>query len=174
MHAPYREGQFFLLPLGKGTAQYAVGLIARVPLRGGLLLGYFFGPRRREPPGQEWLNGLRAEGAVLVGRFKDSQLYRGEWRLLSMREPFDRARWPVPAFHRFDGSATQVPGHDAVQDWRVEYSDSNLITPVTERPATPMDLKLGDDLVYDATLLAETVGKRVTEMIPTADDTSWR
>jgi hypothetical protein len=173
MHAPYREGQFFLLPLGRATGQYAVGLVARVPPRGGILLGYFFGPRRRSVPGQEWLNGLRATHAVLACRFKDAHLYRGEWKLLSVREPFDRAEWPVPAFHRFDGSATTVPGVEAIQDWRVEYSDTNLIVPVAERPASAEDLKLGDDIAFDATLLEDEVGKRVGDAIPTADDTNW-
>lgn len=173
MSAPYREGQFFLLPLNeRGT--HAVGLIARVPPRGGVLLGYFFGPKRREAPGKEWLDGLRPTQAVLACRFKDAQLYRGQWRLLSVREPFSRAAWPVPAFHRFDGTSTHVPNLQVVQDFRVEYSDDNLITPIRERPATGDDLKLVDDLAYDATLLADEVGKRVTDMIPTADDTTWR
>lgn len=174
MQPQIREGQFFLLPLGKGTGQYAVGLVARVPRRGGVLLGYFFGPRRREAPGREWLNALLPEQAAFVCRFKDTQLYRGEWRVLTVREDFDRRTWPVPAFHRFDGSATQVPGIEAVQDWRVEYGDENLITPIAERPASGADLKLGDDAVFDWTLLADEVGKRVGEMIPTADDSTWR
>lgn len=174
MQPHLREGQFFLLPLGKGSGQYAVGLVARVPRRGGVLLGYFFGPRRREPPGPEWLNGLQASNAVFACRFKDTPLFRGEWRSLSVREPFDRAAWPVPAFHRFDGTSTQVPGVDAVQDWRVEYADDNLIMPREERPASKDDLKLVDDLVYDATLLADEVGKRVGDMVPTADDSTWR
>lgn len=173
MAAPYREGQYFLLPLAeRGT--YAIGLVARVPPRGGVLLGYFFGPKRREAPGKSWLDGLSPKQAVLACRFKDAQLYRGEWRLLSMREPFDRATWPVPAFHRFDGTSTHVPNLNVVQDFRVEYSDDNLITPVRERPATAEDLKLVDDMAFDATLLAEEVGKRVTDMIPTADDSTWR
>lgn len=173
MSAPYKEGQYFLLPLAeRGT--YAVGLIARVPPRGGVLLGYFFGPRRREAPGKEWLDGLRPSQAVLACRFKDAQLYRGQWRLLTIRERFDRPTWPVPAFHRFDGTSTHVPNLDVVQNFRVEYSDDNLITPVRERPATGEDLKLVDDFAFDGTLLAEEVGKRVGDMIPTTDDTTWR
>jgi hypothetical protein len=173
MSAPYREGQYFMLPLlDRGT--YAIGLVARVPPRGGVLLGYFFGPKRREAPGKEWLDGLRASQAVLACRFKDAQLYRGEWRLLSVREPFDRASWPVPAFHRFDGTATHVQNLDVAQDYRVEYADDNLITPIRERPAIGDDLKLVDDLAFDATLLAEEVGRRVGDMIPTADDSTWR
>jgi hypothetical protein len=173
MSAPYREGQFFLLPLARATGQYAVGLIARVPPRGNVLLGYFFGPRRSSAPGQEWLNGLRPEHAVLACRFKDAQLYRGEWRLLSVLEGFDRSQWPLPAFHRFEGSATTVPGIEATQDWRVEYSDTNLITPVSERAAAALDLKLVDDVAFDATLLEEEVGKRVGDAVPTADDSNW-
>lgn len=173
MSAPYREGQYFLLPLlDRGT--YAIGLIARVPPRGGVLLGYFFGPKRREAPGKEWLDGLHASQAVLACRFKDAQLYRGQWRLLSVREPFDRASWPVPAFHRFDGTSTHVQNLEVTQDYRVEYADDNLITPIRERPATGDDLRLVDDLAFDATLLAEEVGRRVGDMIPTADDSTWR
>ena len=77
-----REGQFFLLPVERG--QYAVGLIARAPKRGGGLLGYFFGPRRNIEPSQEWLNARAAQQAVRVCRFKDIALFRGEWKLLDV------------------------------------------------------------------------------------------
>ena len=80
----------------------------------------------------------------------------------------------MPAFHRFDGSVTHVPGNDAVQDWRVEYGDDNLIVPVRERPAHGPDLKLEDDLVYDGSLLIAELGRRVKDMAPTADDAAWR
>jgi len=169
---PYREGQFFLTPLDRAT--YAVGLVARAPTRGGVLLGYFFGPRRHEAPVAKWLNGLHKGVTALACRFKDAPLYRGEWRLLGLHEAFQRADWPVPAFHRFDGSVTHVPGNDAVQDWRVEYGDDNLIVPVRERPAHGPDLKLEDDLVYDGSLLIAELGRRVKDMAPTADDAAWR
>jgi hypothetical protein len=172
MANPYHEGQFFLLPVDRG--QYAVGLIARVPRRGGVLLGYFFGPRRHSAPVTEWLQALHPATAALVCRFKDSSLFRGEWKLLGMLDGFDRARWPVPPFHRFDGSTTHVPGSNAVTDWRVEYGDDNLIVPVAETPAAGADLKLGDDIVYDPALLMVEVGQRVTDMVPTADDAAWR
>jgi hypothetical protein len=167
-----QEGQFFMLPVERG--QHAVGLIARVPRRGGVLLGYFFGPRRTTPPVDAWLNALHAQQAAFVCRFKDSSLFRGEWKLLCSLSGFDRGHWPVPAFHRFDGSVTHVPGNSAVTDWRVEYGDDNLIVPLTETPAEAADLKLGEDIAYDAQLLAKEVGQRVTEAAPTADDPAWR
>jgi hypothetical protein len=172
MANPYHEGQFFLLPVERG--QFAVGLIARVPRRGGVLLGYFYGPRRQSAPVTEWLQALNPSTAALVCRFKDTALFRGEWKLLGMLDGFDRSRWPVPAFHRFDGSTTHVPGNSAVTDWRVEYGDDNLIVPLAETPAVGADLKLGDDAVYDPTLLSVEVGQRVTDMVPTADDAAWR
>lgn len=172
MSVTVKEGQFFVLPLGGGDI--AVGLVARAPRRGGVLLGYFFGPRRREAPGQQWLESQHAHNAAYVCRFKDMPLFRGEWRLLGMHPKFVRAEWPVPPFHRFDGSATQVPGVDAVLHWRVEYADDNLIMPIRERPADANDQKLVDDIVCDGTLLAEEVGRRVSAMIPTADDATWR
>jgi hypothetical protein len=167
---PYHEGQFFLLPVARGA--HAVGLIARAPPRGGVLLGYFFGPRRTYAPDVEWLNARLPRQASLVCRFRDAALYSGEWKLLGMLPGFERRIWPVPAFHRFDGSITGVPGSDVVQNWRVEYGDDNLIVPLTEVAARDDDLTLGDDLVYDANLLAHDVGLRVTEMVPTIDEAS--
>jgi hypothetical protein len=172
MTVPYREGQFFLVPIERGI--HTVGLVARAPVRGGVLLGYFFGPRRSHEPNEKWLNGLTPALAALVCRFKDSALYHGEWKLLGSLAGFQRADWPVPAFHRFDGSVTHVPGNDAVQDWRVEYGDDNLIVPARERAAHGADLKLDDDLAYDPGLLVDELGRRVKDMAPTADSAAWR
>ena len=161
-----------MLPVERG--QYVVGLIARLPRRGGVLLGYFFGPRRTSPPGDDWLNGLHAQQATVVCRFKDSSLFRGEWKLLCSLNGFDRAHWPVPAFHRFDGSVTHVPGGATVTDWRVQYGDDNLIVPLSETPAEAADLKLGEDIAYDAQLLAKEIGQRVVELAPSVGDAAWR
>jgi len=172
MAIPYREGQFFLLPVERGA--YAVGLIARAPARGGVVLGYFFGPRRSQAPVEQWLNSLNPQQAALVCRFKDTALYRGEWKMLGSLGNFARGAWPIPAFHRFDGSVTHVPGNDAVQDWKVEYGDDNLIVPLRESAAHGADLKLPEDMAYDPGLLADTVGNKVKDMAPSADDTTWR
>ena len=169
---PYREGQFFLVPIER--AVYAVGLVTRAPTRGGVLLGYFFGPRRAHPPAEKWLNGLNPALAALACRFKDSALYHGDWKLLGMLDGFSRAAWPVPPFHRFDGSVTHAPGNDAVQDWKVEYGDNNLIVPIRENAAHGADLKLADDIAYDPGLLAEELRARVKDMAPSVDGESWR
>jgi hypothetical protein len=167
-----QEGQFFLLPVERG--QYAVGLMARVPRRGGVLLGYYFGPRRNTPPVDAWLNALHPQQAAFVCRFKDSALFRGDWKLLCNLAGFERSQWPVPAFHRFDSSVTHVPGSSAVTDWRVEYGDDNLIVPLRETPAEAADFKLGEDIAYDTQLLVKEVAQRVTEAAPSADDSNWR
>ena len=172
MTVQLHEGQFFMVPVERG--QYVVGLIARMPRRGGVLLGYFFGPRRTSPPTDAWLNSLHAQQASFVCRFKDSSLFRGEWKLLCGLDGFERAHWPMPAFHRFDGSVTHVPGGLTVTDWRVEYDDENLIVPRAETPAEPPDLKLGEDIAYDAQLLAKEIGQRVTEFAPSVGDAAWR
>ena len=172
MPSLYREGHFFMLPIEHGI--YAVGLVARVSRRGGVLLGYFFGPRRRDPPSTEWLYALQPEQAVLVCRFKDFSLYSGEWRLLEPLPTFSRSAWPLPAFHRFDGTSTHAPGADEVRDWRVEYSDDNLLVPTLEMPALMADLRLGDDIVFDNWLLASTINERLRQTIHSVDYVQWR
>jgi hypothetical protein len=71
----YREGDWFAVPLR--DVGYAVGLIARAN-PGGVLLGYFFGPRRSEVPGLEDVAGLRPGDAVLVRMFGHLGIVRGE------------------------------------------------------------------------------------------------
>jgi hypothetical protein len=171
MHTPYKEGQYFMLPLDRGT--YAVGLIARVPVRGGVLLGYFFGPRRIDPPNDpEYLPKLKAEHAVFACRFKDAGLYRGEWQLIGARDDFSRGDWPVPPFHRFDGSGTHVPGVTAPTDWRVEYGENNLIVPVRELAAEQADLGLVEDTAFDSSALGQEVSRRLSAEVPGSD--KWR
>jgi hypothetical protein len=166
------EGTWFMLPVEKG--QYGFGLVVRAPRRGGVLLGYFFGPKRSVRPAPEWLEARSPMQAVLVARFRDRALLRDEWPTVHLTVPFDRHRWPLPAFHRFDGSMTATLGATRVCDWRVEYSDENLVTPIAEQPATPSDMRLGDDTVYDPAALIRQVATVLMSTVPTADDSAWR
>lgn len=166
------EGAFFLLPVE--TGQYGVGLIARAPRRGGILLGYFFGPRRTSQPDLAWLESRSAAQAVFVGRFRDKALFRGDWPVLHVMPAFERAQWPIPPFHRFDGSITISPGATLITDWRVEYGDDNLVTPVSERPASGAELRFRDDVAYDPSSLCREVGSVIVAAVPSADDNLWR
>lgn len=164
----YHEGQYFSVPLGRGGC--AVGLLARLPKRGGVALGYFFGPRRAEPPtDDDYFRSLTAAKAVFACRFRDAPLYRREWPLLRLHPDFRRADWPIPAFHRYDGSVTLPAGADLVTDWRVEYGEDNLIVPVSEIPATTADLELADDYAFDAGSLAVEVGRRLVHRRPAGE-----
>jgi hypothetical protein len=87
---------------------------------------------------------------------------------------FDRTLWPLPAFHRFDGTTTYRPGISTVQDWRVEYSDDNLIVPLNEAPALLEDLRLGDDVVLDNQSLAATMNQILNQKIHTIDVVQWQ
>ena len=73
------EGDWFAVPLR--TDGFAVGVVARAGT-GGVLLGYFFGPRRQAQAGIDDVRHLRPEQAVLVGRFGHLGLTGGTWPLL--------------------------------------------------------------------------------------------
>ena len=95
----YREGDWFVVPLrGGGTA---TGLIARANSKG-VLLGYFFGPKRLSDATLEELRDLRAEDAMLVAVFGHLGLKSGTWRVLGRTADWDRARWPTPTFARYE------------------------------------------------------------------------
>jgi hypothetical protein len=95
----YREGDWFAVPLRGGG--FGVVLIARANL-GGVLLGYFFGPRHAQVPALEDVADLRPRDAVLVGKFGHLGIVEGEWPLLGRLSGWDRREWPTPVFVRYE------------------------------------------------------------------------
>jgi hypothetical protein len=95
----YEEGEWCAVPLRRGG--YAVGLIARKG-RGGIILGYFFGPRRDSVPTVDELEKLTSKDATLVAMVGDLGLIQAEWPLLGKDVAWSREAWPVPRFLRED------------------------------------------------------------------------
>jgi Immunity protein 26 len=112
---PYGEGDWFAVPLKDGG--FAAGVIARtVPETAGVLLGYFFGPRRKTVPSLRELTGLSASDALLVRRFGHLGLVQGSWPLIGRLGEWDPSAWPTPAFGRLEelrGRAFKVIYDDA-------------------------------------------------------------
>jgi len=113
---PYKPGDLFAVPLRCGG--FAVGLTARIDGKG-TVLGYFFGPRRDEPPTTDDVRELLARDSIEVAMFGDLGLIEGRWPVIAPLPRWDPARWPVPDFGRID----VVTGKRA---WRVRYQDPSL------------------------------------------------
>jgi Immunity protein 26/Regulator of ribonuclease activity B len=109
----YKEGDWFAVPLRNGG--YAAGFVARAPVSGHILLGYFFGPRRSTMPRLTDLTSLCASDAVLVARFYDTSLEDGSWKVLGWVAPWDRQQWPMVDWGRQQGNIYL----------RVRYPDDN-------------------------------------------------
>jgi len=164
MSEEYREGDWFAVPLRRGG--YVVGLVARRPQRGSVILGYFFGPERKAVPAMQELTGIRAGDAQLVCRVKDTALHRGVWRVLGRRDRWRRKDWPMPAFHRREA----LSGRGI----RIEYDGDSLTTPVREVPASVPDASLPDDVVLDETRLLEALARILAQERPvTLDQSQW-
>jgi hypothetical protein len=122
----YREGDWFAVPLRGGG--FAVGLIARAN-PGGVLLGYFFGPRRSEAPAREDLAALRPGDAVLVRKFGHLGIVQGKWPLLGQLDGWDRRDWPTPVFVRYE----ELTG----RSFRVFYDDDDPNRVLREEQISP-------------------------------------
>ena len=103
---PYQQGDWFGVPLR--STGYAVGRITRVAPGGKLLVGYFFGPRREQLPGDPDAEELQPEDAALICRFSDLAFLRKEWPLLGSRDPAAVQEWPLPLFARQDAVSGDV------------------------------------------------------------------
>lgn len=126
---PYREGTWFAVPLRKGG--FAVGRVARA--KGGLLLGYFFGPSREEVPPLRKVEGLKPNDAIRVFRVADTGLVDGEWPIIGNSDSWDRSQWPMPPFVMRDPIRPLA--------WRRHYSDTDPGELLSEEPE-PLDSTL--------------------------------
>ncbi len=128
----YREGDWFAVPLQ--DAGFAVGLIARAN-PGGVLLGYFFGPRRSGVPALGEVTGLRPGDAVLVRKFGHLGIAQGKWPLLGRADDWDRREWPTPAFVRYE----ELTG----RSFRVIYDDDDPNKVLREELVAPGEAEQG-------------------------------
>jgi hypothetical protein len=111
---PYKEGTWFAIPLRQGG--YAVGRVARHSGKG-VVLGYFFGPKREAVPTLDELDELSPASAIRVLRFGDLGMIEDVWPIIGNSPDWEREEWPTPAFIRRDDIGRVA--------WRVVYDDDN-------------------------------------------------
>jgi hypothetical protein len=119
---PYKEGDVFAVPLGDGS--FGIGLVARAPKRGRILLGYFFGNRFTHVPAEQELPELTPQNALKVIRFGDLSLFESEWPNITHLVNFNRADWPIPKFVRRNPFSQR--------GWLVTYDDNDPSAQVEE------------------------------------------
>lgn len=164
MSQEYGEGDWFSVPLGHQQA--VIGLVARRPKRGSLLLGYFFGLPRPDLPPLAELQRLKASDAVLVCRVKDSALHRGFWRVIAGGKQWRHEDWPMPSFLRREGLSGRAI--------RVDYDNDNLTTPAREVEATAADMSLPEDIVLDEKRIVETLSRLfASQKLVSVDPGQW-
>ena len=121
---PYREGDIFAVSLTDG--KFALGVVARAPKGGRVLLGYFFPDKLSEIPAKIEVPTLVPENALKVAKFGDLHLIDGKWPVVGHVENWDRSNWPMPMFIREDpiGQSARL----------VSYSDNDPNQQITEQP----------------------------------------
>ena len=108
-------GEWVAVPLEGG--HWSIDLIARVS-RGGVLLGYFFGPRSERKPDLNDIDGLKPDDAVLIGLIGHLGIKNQTWPVIGRTGNFVRKDWPLPLFVRRDSLIDRVE--------LVRYSDDDL------------------------------------------------
>lgn len=146
-----REGDWFVVPLRTGG--YALGLVARVASRGGILFGYFFGPKLQAVPDTAPSEQIRTE-PVLLARFGDRLLAQGRWPYLGRQAAWLRSSWPMPSFVRRDAVTGQTV--------KVSYSDTDPGEMLEECWSPPEAV---EGLPSDGLWGAEAVEVRLTRLL---------
>lgn len=150
MKLNYKEGTWFAVPLDGGG--FASGVVARATTEGGIILCYFFGPKRNSVPTLTEVEKLNASGAIRAWIISDLALCQNEWPIIGWSEQWKRSEWPMPAFIRREPIGSKA--------WRVYYSDTDPSSLVREEPA-PYD----SNLEPDSTRGAKSVEIRLTKLL---------
>jgi hypothetical protein len=122
----YSEGDWFAVPLRDGG--FAVGVIARAN-SDGVLFGYFFGPRRTEPPSLDEVATLSPADAVMVRKFGHLGIRQGTWPILGQIPGWASEDWPMPPFVRYE----ELTG----RSFRVFYKDDDPNVLLREEQVDP-------------------------------------
>jgi len=122
----------------------------------GIVLGYFFGPRRDSLPNLDHVRGLRAEDSITIAMFGHLGLTEETWTIIGRRPDWHPDAWPVPAFGRID-----VFGEKA---WRVRYHDPSLAWLADER----IGLDEAHMLPRDGLLGSGAMESRISRLLPQA------
>lgn len=89
MKRPYREGDWFAVPLGDG--RFAAGIVTHGTRKA--IYGSFFGPARAAIPRLEELVALRPADALWSGRFSDRAIVQQRWPAIGAQPRFVRSDW---------------------------------------------------------------------------------
>jgi hypothetical protein len=88
---PYREGDWFAIPLGDG--RFAAGIVTHGTRKA--IFGSFFGPARDAVPSIEDVVVLRPGDAIWSGRFSDRAIVQQRWPVIGAQPTFVRSEWGV-------------------------------------------------------------------------------
>lgn len=153
MSLPFREGDVFSVPLPTGG--WAAGVVVRTTGRGGVLVGYFYGPRRLAPQVGRPEETVNLKSLLLVARFGDLGLIRGEWPISGPIPGWNRMSWPVPAFSSRDPLSGTW--------WRNEYADDNPNQLIARDELSETDAR---NLPVDGVHGAGAVAKMLDRLLP--------
>lgn len=137
---PYREGDAFAIPLRSGG--FSLGVVARSPKQGHVLLGYFFGEKFPSVPAPSDLPALLPKNAIRVMKFGDLSLMSGGWPVVGHLQNWQRDDWPMPKFVRRDPLGKRVR--------LVSYADDDPNRLVAEEAADSDAAAYEEDRLFGA------------------------
>jgi hypothetical protein len=122
---PFKEGDWFAVPLEPRAAGFGIGRAARVSPSEGIIFGYFFALRFQSIPSLQELQSLKPEQAIWHKSFGPMGLLEGEWPIIGQAGEWLRENWPMPWLVHRDVD-TQRP------DRLTRYDDGDPLMAVEE------------------------------------------
>lgn len=146
------EGSCFAIPLPSGG--FAVGVLSQLHA-GKLPFGYFFGPRRSEPPDQDALANLDPRTAIVRVQFGRTEIDNGRWQTIGRLGNWNPEEWPTPPHTSGEAGAGLM--------WRIEYPrDAPKGHPARlERVSAQEASGLGRDIVMGALALEKELDRQL-------------
>jgi len=148
---PITDGLWFAVPLR--SHGFGVGVVARSSADG-VLLGYFFGPKRPYPPIANDLVDLEATDSIFVTKFGHLGIKGGSWPIVGEVPGWDRSKWPMPIFIRYE----ELTG----RTFHVVYDENDPNRRIREQQVAPGVEEQGPK---DASFGAGAVELRLTRLL---------
>jgi hypothetical protein len=128
---PYREGDWFAVPLGGET--FALGRIARH--HEGIVFAYFFAPAFDHLPSLAEVDDLTASESLTQMLVSHLDLRDGAWPVLGQADDWDPSAWPLVEFER----RVDEPRGGAESLYAITWDERTLNQEVSARPLDPSE-----------------------------------
>lgn len=153
-HKELHEGIWFSVVLPE--KRVCLGLISRISRSKRIALCYFFDTQNLSITDEPFVNQLAANDSIAILIVSTLGFTNDEWHVIAKEKYWNRSKWPVPQFFRYDVLNEKM-------GWIVTYSDDEPDIVISETRG-PLVTTLEKDSLYGYKAAEEKLKIRLAQV----------